>query len=350
MSPFHRRAALALAACLIAGPTRAPACTRCVHVTKDGAVYVARSMDWVEDPGSEVWCFPRGMARDGAAGGESLEWKSKHGSLVCSFYGIATVDGINEQGLVANVLYLAESDYGKAVAGRPNLSIAAWAQYVLDSFATVDEAVEALAREPFTVVAPVLPNGAPATGHMALSDPTGDSAILEYVSGKLVIHHGRQFRVMTNSPVFEDQLALNAYWDGIGGAGFLPGTSRASDRFARASFFVKSLPAKAAPERAVAELFSVIRAVSVPLGIKTPGQPDVASTVWRTVFDQTGRIMYFDSATSPTVFWVPLEKLDFAAGAPVRRLELVGGKTYGGDASAALKSAEPFTFLTAKPQ
>ena len=48
-----------------------------------------------------------------------------------SFYGVATVDGMNEKGLVANTLYLAESDYGKSVAGRPNMSIACWAQYVL---------------------------------------------------------------------------------------------------------------------------------------------------------------------------------------------------------------------------
>jgi penicillin V acylase-like amidase (Ntn superfamily) len=41
---------------------------------------------------------------------------------------------------------------------------------------------------------------------------------------------------MTNSPVFEKQLALNDYWSGIGGTVFLPGTNRAADRFVRASF------------------------------------------------------------------------------------------------------------------
>jgi penicillin V acylase-like amidase (Ntn superfamily) len=29
--------------------------------------------------------------------------------------------------------------------------------------------------------------------------------------GKLVIHHGKQYTVMTNSPTFDQQLALNAY-------------------------------------------------------------------------------------------------------------------------------------------
>lgn len=163
----------------------AEACTRCVYLGPNNTVMVARSMDWVEDPGSEVWVFPRGMKRNGAAG---------PGSIAC------------------------------------------WTQYVLDSFATVKETVAALERDPFTILAPILPNGEPAVGHMAISDPTGDSVILEYVKGKLVIHHGREFQAMTNSPIFDQQLALDAYWREIGGLTMLPGTSRAADRFARTSF------------------------------------------------------------------------------------------------------------------
>ena len=89
---------------------------------------------------------------------------------------------------------------------------------------------------------------------------------------------------------------------------------------------------------------------SAPLGINTPGKPNVASTIWRTVHDQKDRTLYFDSATSPTVFWVPLDKVDLSAGAPVKRLALKGGETYSGDASASLRPAEPFKFLEAKPQ
>jgi hypothetical protein len=57
--------------------------------------------------------------------------------------------------------------------------------------------------------------------------------------------------------------------------------------------------------------------------------------------------LYYDSATSPTVFWVPLADMDFAEGAPVKKLELVGGKTYAGNATAQFKNATPFEFLQA---
>jgi choloylglycine hydrolase len=286
------------------------------------------------------------MKRDGAAGPNSLAWTSKYGSVVGTIYDVASVDGMNEAGLVANVLYLAESDYGKPDGSRPALGISLWAQYVLDRFATVAEAVEELRREPFRIVAPTLPNGSPATGHLAITDPTGDTAVFEYVGGKLVIHHDRRHTVMTNSPTFDKQLAITEYWDEIGGEAMLPGTHRAADRFVRASYFMKSIPEISDESRAIATMFSVIRGVSVPLGIATPGKPNIASTVWRSIIDAKTRTIYFDSATSPTVCWISLSKLDFSEGSPVRKLALSGGETYSGEASAAFQPSEPFRPLS----
>lgn len=324
-------------------------CTRAMYRGDDGLIVVGRSMDWREDPHSDLWVFPRGMERDGATGPGALTWTSRHGSLVASFYGVASVDGVNEAGLVANALYLAESDYGTSNGSRPTMAVTAWLQYVLDSFATVDEVVDDLEREGFCVVAPVLPDGSPATGHVAVSDPSGDSAIFEYLGGRLVVHHGREFPVMTNSPSFDQQLALNAYWKQIGGLVMLPGTNRAADRFARASFYIDAIPRTVDPARAVAAVASVIRCTSVPLGLGTPDHPDISSTVWRTVIDQTHRVLFWDSATSPNVFWVPLEELDFSEGAPAKRLELGDGSIYGGDASGEFVETQPFPFLAAAP-
>ena len=118
--------------------------------------------------------------------------------------------------------------------------------------------------------------------------------MLEYVEGKLVIHHGKQFVVMTNSPVIDQQLALNAYWEGIGGLTFLPGTNRAAYNVCsrRASFLLGAIPRKLDPNysagvprqafiyQAVASVLGVQRAVSVPLGITTPDQPNISSTIW----------------------------------------------------------------------
>lgn len=335
----------------------AEACTRVLYTGADDVVLTGRSMDWSEDMHSNLWVFPRGMQRDGASGTRSLTWKSKYGSLIASCYEAGTAEGINEKGLVANLLYLVESDYGNPIANKPVISAAVWAQYVLDNFATVAEAVEVLKKELFTVLGPVLPNNAPTNVHLSVSDPTGDSAIFEYLKGKLVIHHGKEYTVMTNSPSYDQQLALDAYWQDIGGLTFLPGTNRAADRFARASFLLGAIPKKADPHyitavpdgafiyQAVASVLGVVRSVSVPLGITTPKEPNIASTLWRSVSDQKNKIYYFDSATTPNTFWVLLPNFDLKEGSPVMKLTVAGGKVYSGEASKSFVEAKPFKFL-----
>jgi penicillin V acylase-like amidase (Ntn superfamily) len=272
-------------ACLLVAPL-AKACTRLVYHGANDEVVTARSMDWKSDVGTNLWIFPRGLKRSGEAGANSLLWTSRYGSVIASGYDISTTDGLNEAGLSASVLWLVESSYPKFDGAKPGLSIAAWAQYVLDNFATVDEAVKALSDEPFTIVTDTVPGESRfATLHLAMSDATGDSAIIEYIDGRLVIHHGRQYQVMTNSPIFQEQLALNEYWRQIGGTVMLPGTNRASDRFARASFYVNAIPKTEDPVETIASVFSVIRNVSVPYGLTTPTSrtfPRRGGGRWRT--------------------------------------------------------------------
>lgn len=332
-------------------------CTRAVYLGLDDVVITTRSNDWYGSQGTHLWIYPRGLKRDGAAGADSLQWVSKYGSVTSGGYDATTIDGINEAGLVANVLYLVESDYGKPAPGdtRKPISISAWGQYVLDNFATVAEAVEALRQEPFYIISVTPPDGKAGVAHLAITDPTGDSAVFEYLDGKLQIHHGREFQIMTNSPPYDDQLALNAYWNQIGGTTMLPGTNRAADRFVRASFYMNAIPKLSDTTEALASALSVIRNVAVPLGITTPGQPNISSTQWRTVSDQKNKVYYFESPRSPFFFWVNLADVDFSAGTPSQKLTLTegsvllkDGKPFSGNAIGLFQAAEPFKFLPAE--
>ncbi|GBQ22239.1 choloylglycine hydrolase [Gluconacetobacter sacchari DSM 12717] len=341
-------AALALSAGL-AAPPAADACTRFVYQGAEGEVITARSMDWKTDVGTNLWVFPRGMKRSGEAGPHSIRWTSRYGSVIASGYDVATTDGMNEAGLVANVLWLVESSYPAYDGKTPGLALSAWAQYVLDNFATVQQAVDMLARQPFTIVTANVPGESRlATLHLSLSDASGDSAIIEYIDHRQVIHHSRAYQVMTNSPTFEQQLALNAYWTQIGGTVMLPGTNRASDRFARAAFYVNAIPKSENPVEAIASVFSVIRNVSVPFGITTPDQPNISSTRWRTVADQKRKLYFFESALTPNIFWVDLKTLDFSEKTgKVMKLDLGPNQThiYSGVANDRFRVAAPFRFL-----
>ncbi|MCO5116452.1 MAG: linear amide C-N hydrolase [Burkholderiaceae bacterium] len=338
-----------IASCLAAA-TSAWACTRFVFHGADGQVMAARSMDWKKDIASNLWVLPRGMERTGQTGANTLRWTSRYGSVITSGYDISTTDGVNEAGLNANLLWLVESQYPAFDASsKPGLTIAAWAQYVLDNFATVQEAVAALKEQPFTLVSDNVPSEDRLTTlHLSMSDASGDSAIVEYIGGKQVIHHSRQYQVMTNSPIFEEQLALDAYWRQIGGTTMLPGTNRAADRFARASFYVNAIPKDQDPNKALASVFSVIRNVSVPYGISTPGQPNIASTRWRTVFDHQRKLYFFESALTPNTFWVDLKALDFSKeSGKVLKLDLGPDQnhTHSGNATPQFQPSAPFEFL-----
>ncbi|OAN36398.1 linear amide C-N hydrolase [Mycolicibacterium iranicum] len=321
-------------------------CTRVVYLGTGERIVTGRSMDWEVEIGTNLWVLPRGVARTGSAGPGSLKWTSKYGSVVASGYDISTTDGLNEAGLAANLLWLAESQYPSGDGGQLSLSL--WAQYVLDNFATVAEAVAALTASPLHIVTIEVPGQQRlATLHLALSDATGDSAIVEYIDGEQVIHHGRQYQVMTNSPIFDKQLAISEYWKEIGGTVMLPGTNRAADRFVRASFYINAVPKTADPLGAVAVALGVVRNASVPYGITTPEAPNISSTRWRTAIDHVALRYFFESALSPSTFWVDLNNLDLGEGAPTLRLELGEGQktVYTGETSAQFQKAEPFTFL-----
>jgi choloylglycine hydrolase len=342
MKILQRTLAL-LAAASIIMPLTSGACTRAIVESGGGRFITARSMDWQTDLYSDLWAFPRGMKKDGGIDAGSTKWISKYGSITASGFDVGTADGMNEKGLVVNLLYLAEADYGNSK--KPTISVGAWPQYILDNYATVDEAVNALRNEPFQIVAPPLPDGAVAGLHISISDAKGDSAIFEHIDGKLVIHHGKQYPVMTNSPSFNQQISLNAYWKEIGGLTMLPGTNRSSDRFARASYYVESTPKYEDERMAVSAAFSIIRNVSVPLGFSDPEKPNIATTIWRVVSDQKTLKYYFESAISPNVFWVDLNKLDLSAGSKPQKLDLDGHPIFAGEVSDKFIEAKPFKWL-----
>jgi penicillin V acylase-like amidase (Ntn superfamily) len=339
-----RLAALA-ALPLMMSTTNLDACTRVVYQGPEATIITARSMDWRDEIPANLWIFPRGMQRHGMVGANSIQWKSRYGSVIASAFDISTTDGMNEKGLVANILWLAEAKYPEFSGSRKGLSAAAWAQYVLDNFATVDEAVKALRKEPFVVVSSNIPGTDRfATLHLSISDAQGDNAIFEYVEGKLVIHHSREYQVMTNSPIFEKQLALNEYWKEIGGTTMLPGTNRAADRFARASFYINAIPQTSDTHKALASVFGVIRNASVPLGISSPTEPNISSTRWRSVADHKNQVYYFETALTPNTIWVDLKKIDFSQGAPTKKLALDNHQVYAADAQDAFVATPAFEF------
>lgn len=342
-------AIIALAALFSLGMQQVEACTRATYIGPDNMVITGRTMDWKEDIMSNIYVFPRGIQRAGYNKDETVKWTSKYGSVIATGYDIGTCDGMNEKGLVASLLFLPESVYDRPGDTRPIMGISIWTQYVLDNFATVREAVDELKKETFRIDAPMMPNGSASTLHLAITDETGNTAILEYLDGKLNIHEGKEYQVMTNSPRYEYQLAVNDYWKEVGGLQMLPGTNRSTDRFVRASFYIHAIPQTSDARIAVPSVLSVMRTVSVPFGINTPDKPYISSTRWRSVSNQKDKVYYFESTLTPNLFWLDLKKIDFSPEAGIKKLPLTNGEIYAGDAVKDLKDSPSFTFLFQTP-
>lgn len=207
--------------------TNVLACSRVTyHAQVNDRIAIGRSMDFVASTNSSIVTFPAGLNRTGCSDANPLRWTSKFGSIVTTMYDAISIDGMNSEGLTGSVLYLGQSDYGNRNTSIPGVAIGFWLQYFLDTYATVNDAAADLKKNPnlFQVITKPLVPGVSSTGHVSLTDKSGDNLVMEFLDGKLVVHHGKEYQVMTNDPTFDDQLALNAYWEPIANLS-LPGTS-----------------------------------------------------------------------------------------------------------------------------
>lgn len=322
------------------------ACSRILYTGKNHIVMTGRTTDWYDNVNSNLWIFPRGMARKGLTGSNSLQWTTKYGSVITTVHDMLPIDGMNEKGLVMNLLYLKESGFIKPTGSdnRKTMSIALWGQYMLDNFATVAEAVKDAQQNQFYVIVEPDPSGGAANLHLSLSDASGDSAIFEYMNGKLNIYHGKQYKVLTNSPEFPQQLAIRDYWQKVDGAKFVPGGNNAADRFTRLSFYSDAVPTTADNDLALATVLSMTRSISVPVGIKTPNEPNIASTSWRTIADQKNKVYYFDSVYAPNLIWINLKRINFKPEQPIKKLDLTRKPYYSGEVSQEFKAVDAFKF------
>jgi choloylglycine hydrolase len=266
------------------------------------------------------------MRRDGARfGAETVvkdnpaRWTSRYGSLVTTLYGVGTADGLNEKGLAAHLLYLNATDFGGRDSRRQGLQAGLWAQYLLDNAADVKQALALLSN-----IQPVMVsvNGHKATVHLAIEDASGDSAIIEYINGKPVVHHGRQYRIMTNDPSYDQQLALLKQQDFSKPSSTmpLPGNVNPRDRFQRAAYYSALLPEPKNDREAVAGMLAIMRNVSVPFGAPYKGF-GIYNTEYRTVMNLTDGRYFFELTTSPNVIWADLLKFKLTPGSPVMRLD-----------------------------
>lgn len=214
--------------------TAAQACSRLIWETDDHGVFVSRTMDWMVETHPTIDIRAKGQTYRGAESGDEIsQWTSKYASTLVTFYGKAGVDGFNEKGLAANALYFGEESPGNYIATRPQLENSRIVPFILDNFATIEEAIAGIKD---VQVQQFEHHGDVLKGHYAIQDTSGDSAVLEFIDGQWEIYHGKQYDVLTNSPEYSQHLKS---WeaqqpksqDVVDGAFPLPGNVASDQRF-----------------------------------------------------------------------------------------------------------------------
>lgn len=271
-----RRSSLAsiIAVILVAAAPIANACT-----TFCSRGLFGRNYDWNIGHG-HVTVNKRGMSKTSAAeDGTAAKWISRYGSVTFNQYGRDNATGgMNEAGLVVELMWLEETSYPKADP-RPVLGGLEWIQYQLDTASSVAEVIVNAKR--------VRISGKAAPLHYLVADAKGNVAAIEFLNGELTVH--RDAVALANDPFTESVAAMKA---------------GAKDRFARAT--------KGAAT--VDEAFALLDNVAQE------------HTQWSIVYDLAAKRITWRTAANRERRFVELAKLDFNCTSPVRVLDIDVGK------------------------
>jgi choloylglycine hydrolase len=335
------------------------ACTDFRLTAKDGTVLITRSMEFGLDLKSNFRSSLRNRefttkAPDGNPG---LSWKAKYGYIFLDGMNFdATTDGMNEQGLSFEALYLPGLAHyqtvptGQNAQALPYIYIGDW---ILSNFKTVDEVREALA----TVY--VFEQKLPELGeqvfplHFSVFDPSGKGLIIEYIDGKLHLYDNK-LGLLTNSPTYDwhltnldnyvhlrpvnppaiktEGLSFAATGQGFGMVG-LPGDISPPSRFVKTAVLLDvTLP----PEDSLEALNlaeHIINNVDIPRGLSREPQSGKyidETTQWVVFKDLHNKILYYRTYHNMTLHAIELSKVDFSEKAA--RLKMpIANKQYVDD-------------------
>ena len=317
--------------------TNADSCTGITLKSNDGANIVARSVEWAngESP-SDYIIVPRGYAQQ-----SMLPDGVRDGMKYSAFYGYVglaseeyVIEGLNEAGLSAGLFYFPEfGSYPAYDANAKDITISdtEFVAWILGNFEVVDDVIAALDG-----VRVVATDPRAQTLHWRVADKYGRQIVIEYINGIPMIHENK-LGVLTNAPSYDwhitnldnyinltpggaeehafGNITVKPLGHGNGLLG-LPGDATPPSRFVRAAFYQTSAPASDTAQKAVEQAFTILSALTIPIGSQyAPGTkvPDIPSaTQWTSVTDMTNGKLYYTTMYNPTIRRFDLTNIDFA--------------------------------------
>ena len=299
-----RKLSVTLAIFLL-GCSAVNACTTFCLASKDEVLF-GRNYDWdISD--ALVFVNKRGVAKVSTAGESPnpAKWISKYGSVTFNQYGRENpTGGMNEAGLVVEQMWLDETEYPRDVA-LPTIDTQEWIQYLLDTSATAAEAVRNASGVRILSDVKV---------HYLVSDKAGNTAAIEFVSGKMVAHIGESltWATLTND-TYEKSISYkrDTALEKANSAGSLDRFTRAAQKTELFAKFPKY------NQEAVKYAFEILSNVETK-----------AATQWSIVYDLRHGTIYFRTLPSPQIKSIEVKAFDYSCATPVKMFD-INAKTSG---------------------
>jgi len=260
-------------------------------LNKDGQLVFGRNYDWVSGNGA-IMINARGVKKTSFTpdGEKEITWVSGCGSVTFNQFGKEFPHGgMNERGLVVELMWLSETSYPGA-DDRAAMNELQWIQYQLDNCATVSEviATDSIIRISRDQAAPL---------HYLVADANGDAATIEFINGQMKVHRGKDLPnpVLTNTVYAEAQRQVAQQ----GGKGHSY-TDNSIERFATACRMVQQYQTTKSKEPATDYAFSILNKIA-----------QGSYTKWRIVYDITNRQIAFVTYDRPQRKTLAFKDIDF---------------------------------------
>lgn len=269
-------------------------------LSKNGRHVFGRNYDWVTGNGM-ILVNARGVAKTSFLQDDSkgVSWVSGYGSITFNQFGKEFPHGgMNEKGLVVELMWLNETTY-PAADNRAAMNELQWIQYQLDNCATIDEVIA-------TDKAIRINRAGAAPLHYLIADATGRAATIEFISGKMVVHRGKElaFPVLTNT-VYKKAVQQ------VKNKKNLPNFDNSVERFATACRMVQQYQASNDAKNPVDHAFAILNKVS-----------QKGYTKWSIAYDITNQQIYWITDEQPRRKQISFRDIDFSCKTNAPALDL----------------------------
>ena len=246
------------------------------------------------------------MLNPGIDNCQPVNWTSKYGSITFTQAGRElSLNGMNEAGLVVNILGLHQSQY-PASDSRPCISEFQWIQYQLDNFSRVEQVIGSDSQ------IRILPQPSKeGSFHYFVCDSMGDCAVIEFIDGKMVHYTKETMRVkVLSNERYDDSISILNTYKSWGGELPVPQNRDPYARFVCAADMVKNYDPKTSGS-VVDYAFNILTDVewSVP-------------TQWRIVYDVKNLKILFYTPENKQIRHLALSAFNFSCKTSVMLMDV----------------------------